>query len=61
MEHVPENPFEPQRGSTSQMRLFAFRFRSCGTPLGFGAIPISGPGVRRNAATPGFVVKPVPG
>ena len=29
--------------------------------LGFGAISISLPGVRRIAATPGFDVKPVPG
>ena len=33
----------------------------CGTPLGFGVIPICLPGVRRNAATPGFVVKPFQG
>ncbi len=29
--------------------------------LGFGEISIFLPGVRRNAATPGFAVKPVPG
>ncbi len=54
-------PIEPQRGSTSQMRFLGSGINHCGTPLGFGAISISLPGVRRNAATPGFVVKPVPG
>ena len=29
--------------------------------LGFGEIHILLPGVRRNAATPGFVIEPVPG
>ena len=54
---------EPQRGSTLPGPLFRFSFSigGCETPLGFGVIPISLPGVRRNAATPGFVVKPFQG
>ena len=48
---------EPQRGSTLPGQFFRFSFSigGCGTPLWFGVIPISLPGVRRNAATPGFV------
>ena len=54
---------EPQRGSTLPGQFFRFSFSigGCETPLGFGVIPISLPGVRRNAATPGFVVKPFQG
>ena len=33
----------------------------CGTPSGFGTTVHLLPGVRRGAATPGYVVKPVPG
>ena len=40
---------------------FSFSSGGCETPLGFGVIPISLPGVRRNAATPGIVVKPFQG
>ena len=55
---APTKTHEPQRGSTSQMQVLRASIGRCGTPLGFGDISVSLPGVRRNAATPGFAVKP---
>ena len=48
----------PEWGSTI---VPGIRSRPCETPLGFNISQSSQPGVRRVAATPGFVVKPVPG
>lgn len=50
-----------QQRSISQMRVLRARIGRCGTPLAFGEISIFLPRVRRNAATAGFAVEPVPG
>ena len=52
---------EPQRGSTSPLDISVQPSKAVEPRWGSGRSSFTLPGVRRNAATPGYVVKPVPG